>query len=120
VRVYRFVLLHPGRNREDPHVLCAQANVGAAQLGGNRSSLAMTDVKTNEKQSPPNIQLLLPWHAAGTLNSRDAEDVDKALAQDEELARRFAGAPACPPRRKLSSGARHCAGIKCRVVRGKS
>jgi hypothetical protein len=50
----------------------------------------MTDVKTNEKQSPHNIELLLPWHAAGTLNSRDAEDVDKALAQDEELARRFA------------------------------
>jgi hypothetical protein len=50
----------------------------------------MTDKKTNEKPSPHNIELLLPWHAAGTLNSRDAEDVDKALAQDEELARRFA------------------------------
>jgi hypothetical protein len=50
----------------------------------------MTDVKTNEKQSPHSIELLLPWHAAGTLNSRDAEDVDKALAQDKELARRFA------------------------------
>jgi len=50
----------------------------------------MTDVKTNEKPSPHNIELLLPWHAAGTLNSRDADDVDKALAQDKELARRFA------------------------------
>jgi hypothetical protein len=50
----------------------------------------MTDVKTNEKQSPHSIELLLPWHAAGTLNSSDAEDVDKALAQDKELARRFA------------------------------
>jgi hypothetical protein len=50
----------------------------------------MTDVKTNEKPSPHNIELLLPWHAAGTLNSRDAEDIDKALAEDKELARRFA------------------------------
>ncbi len=50
----------------------------------------MTDVKTNEKQSPHSIELLLPWHAAGTLNSRDADDVDKALAQDKELTRRFA------------------------------
>jgi hypothetical protein len=32
----------------------------------------------------------LPWHATGTLNSRDASDVDKALAQDRELARLFA------------------------------
>jgi len=50
----------------------------------------MTDVKTNEKPSPHNIELLLPWHAAGTLKRRDADDVDKALAQDKELARRFA------------------------------
>jgi hypothetical protein len=46
----------------------------------------MTDMKTNEKQSPHNIELLLPWHAAGTLNSRDADEVEKALAQDKELA----------------------------------
>src|ERR1700747_215981 len=50
----------------------------------------MTDVKPNEKPSPHDIELLMPWHAAGTLNSRDAEDVDKALSQDEDLARRFA------------------------------
>jgi hypothetical protein len=50
----------------------------------------MTDVKTNEKLSPHNIELLLPWHAAGTLSSRDAEAIDKALAEDKELARRFA------------------------------
>ena len=50
----------------------------------------MTDVKTNEKPSPHNIELLLPWHAAGTLNTRDAEDIDKALAEDNELASRFA------------------------------
>jgi hypothetical protein len=50
----------------------------------------MTDMITNEKPSPHNIELLLPWHAAGTLNSRDADEVEKTLAQDKELARRFA------------------------------
>jgi hypothetical protein len=40
----------------------------------------MTDVKTNEKPSPHNIELLLPWHAAGTLNSRDADEVEKTLS----------------------------------------
>jgi hypothetical protein len=31
----------------------------------------MTDMVTNEKPSQYKIELLLPWHAAGTLNSRD-------------------------------------------------
>jgi hypothetical protein len=35
------------------------------------------------------LEALLPWHAAGTLNRRDAERVEKALAGDRELARRF-------------------------------
>jgi len=50
----------------------------------------MTDMITNEKPSQYKIELLLPWHAAGTLNSRDADEVEKTLAQDKELARRFA------------------------------
>jgi hypothetical protein len=33
------------------------------------------------------IESLLPWHAAGTLNRRDAERVEKALAGDRDLAR---------------------------------
>jgi hypothetical protein len=33
------------------------------------------------------LEALLPWHAAGTLNRRDAERVEKALAGDRELAR---------------------------------
>ncbi len=36
------------------------------------------------------IEELLPWHAAGTLSDRDAQRVEAALAQDAELARRFA------------------------------
>jgi hypothetical protein len=33
------------------------------------------------------LEALLPWHAAGTLNRRDSERVEKALASDRELAR---------------------------------
>jgi hypothetical protein len=35
------------------------------------------------------LETLLPWHAAGTLNRRDAERVEKALESDGELLRRF-------------------------------
>jgi len=35
------------------------------------------------------IELLLPWHAAGTLGARDRERVEAALANDPELARRY-------------------------------
>jgi len=33
------------------------------------------------------IETLLPWHATGTLNRRDAERVERALAGDRELVR---------------------------------
>lgn len=36
------------------------------------------------------IELLLPWHAAGTLSRRDKQRVEAALANDPELARRYA------------------------------
>jgi hypothetical protein len=32
---------------------------------------------------------MLPWHAAGTLDRCDAECVERALAEDSELARRY-------------------------------
>src|SRR5882672_6706929 len=35
------------------------------------------------------IEALLPWHAAGTLNRRDADRVEQALAGDRELSRRY-------------------------------
>jgi anti-sigma factor RsiW len=38
---------------------------------------------------PGDIELLLPWHAAGTLSRRDRERVEAALASDPELARRY-------------------------------
>lgn len=45
---------------------------------------------TNEDQAPGEIEALLPWHAAGTLSRRDAQRVEDALAQDPELAQRYA------------------------------
>jgi anti-sigma factor RsiW len=42
------------------------------------------------EQEPGEIEMLLPWHAAGTLNARDARRVDEALARDPELARQYA------------------------------
>ena len=41
-------------------------------------------------QEPSEIEMLLPWHAAGTLNARDARRVEEALARDPELARQYA------------------------------
>ena len=42
------------------------------------------------EQEPGEIEMLLPWHAAGTLNARDARRVDDALAQDPQLAKQYA------------------------------
>lgn len=42
------------------------------------------------EQEPSELELLLPWHAAGTLNARDARRVEDALARDPELAEQYA------------------------------
>ncbi len=42
------------------------------------------------EQEPSEIELLLPWHAAGTLSARDARRVEEALARDPALARQYA------------------------------
>jgi hypothetical protein len=42
------------------------------------------------EQEPSEIEMLLPWHAAGTLNARDARRVDEALAADPVLAKHYA------------------------------
>ena len=41
-------------------------------------------------QEPSEIEMLLPWHAAGTLNARDARRVEEAIAGDPELAKQYA------------------------------
>jgi anti-sigma factor RsiW len=50
----------------------------------------MASSKVMLDQEPSEMEMLLPWHAAGTLNARDARRVDEALARDPELARQYA------------------------------
>ena len=52
--------------------------------------MAMKKMLEQEPQEPSEIEMLLPWHAAGTLNARDARRVDEALARDPELAKQYA------------------------------
>ena len=46
--------------------------------------------KRVQGQDPDDVEMLLPWHAAGTLNARDARRVEDALASDPDLARQYA------------------------------
>jgi len=41
------------------------------------------------EQEPSEIEMLLPWHAAGTLSARDARRVEEALARDPALAKQY-------------------------------
>jgi anti-sigma factor RsiW len=50
----------------------------------------MMAIKKMLEQEPSDIEMLLPWHAAGTLNARDTRRVDEALARDPDLARQYA------------------------------
>ena len=47
----------------------------------------MNAAKQNE---PSEIELLLPWYAAGTLDAHESQQVERALANDPELAARYA------------------------------
>jgi hypothetical protein len=49
--------------------------------------MAVTNKRPNTNSAE--IEALLPWHAAGSLDARDARRVDDALAQDRQLARRY-------------------------------
>src|SRR6476620_3565168 len=44
---------------------------------------------TNKQLGRHKIEKLLPWHGTGTLNRRDADRVEQALAGDRELARHY-------------------------------
>ncbi len=44
---------------------------------------------SNEAPERQEIEALLPWHAAGTLSRRDRERVERAIANDSDLARRL-------------------------------
>jgi hypothetical protein len=47
-------------------------------------------MNSNDRLSQGDLEDLLPWHAAGTLDASEAAEVERALAADPELARRFA------------------------------
>jgi anti-sigma factor RsiW len=46
-------------------------------------------MSTAKEREPSEIELLLPWYAAGTLGVSEAQAVEAALARDPELARRY-------------------------------
>ena len=50
----------------------------------------MIAMKKTREAEPGEIEVLLPWHAAGRLNARDARRVEEALGRDPELARQYA------------------------------
>ena len=50
----------------------------------------MASSKKMLEQEPSDIEMLLPWHAAGTLSARDARRVEEALARDPELGKQYA------------------------------
>ncbi len=82
------------RHAIDPR--CAElieAHVRRAQpvselLKAEESSDAALDM-INKERERREIESMLPWHAAGTLDRCDAECVERALAEDSELARRY-------------------------------
>ena len=53
----------------------------------NSNEVAMPAI--NKQPERHEIEELLPWHATGTLSTRDADRVEQALAGDRELARRY-------------------------------
>src|SRR5262245_22518171 len=87
-----------GRNRrdsgehcEDAPVLCAQETGRTAEGSRRGTRLAMMALsKKMLEQEPSEIEMLLPWHAAGRLNARDTRRVEEALARDADLARQYA------------------------------
>ena len=47
------------------------------------------DTINHETSEREQVEVLLPWYAAGTLSQLDAERVEQTLAGDRELAREF-------------------------------
>jgi hypothetical protein len=54
---------------------------GAGKTGGNNGFA---------EREPDELEALLPWHAAGTLNPQENRRVEEALARDPALARQYA------------------------------
>jgi anti-sigma-K factor RskA len=52
--------------------------------------LAMMAMKRLPERGPSEIELLLPWYAAGALNARDTKGIEMAIARDSRLAELYA------------------------------
>ncbi len=52
--------------------------------------MAMSKKKLDQESSE--VEMLLPWHAAGALSARDARRVEEAIGRDPELAREYSTA----------------------------
>jgi anti-sigma factor RsiW len=50
---------------------------------------AANNTPQTSSNEPSEVEMLLPWYAAGTLNRREAAQVEAALAADPALAERF-------------------------------
>src|ERR1700744_4173298 len=62
-----------------------------AACGGRRGlRLAMNIIKSEPERGTHEIEMLLPWYAAGALNARDARGVERALERDRRLAEQYA------------------------------
>jgi anti-sigma factor RsiW len=46
-------------------------------------------MNTVKQSEPSEVELLLPWYAAGTLDAHESQQVEAALANDPELAARY-------------------------------
>jgi anti-sigma-K factor RskA len=50
----------------------------------------MNIIKSAPERGTHEIEMLLPWYAAGALNARDARGVERALERDSRLAEQYA------------------------------
>ena len=70
----------------EAHVRLTQP-VSELRKAEESSEAALNMIKKERERRE--IESMLPWHAAGTLDRCDAECVERALAEDSELARRY-------------------------------
>jgi len=70
----------------EAHVRLTQP-VSELRKAEESSEAALNMIKKERERRE--IESMLPWHAAGTLDRCDAECVERALAEDCELARRY-------------------------------
>jgi hypothetical protein len=74
-----------------PSLKSTDLKVDAARVNELRDGTVRTGISMiNEDAERLRIEFLLPWYAAGTLSRSESNRVEKALAGDVELARRYA------------------------------